>query len=204
MKKTIKDATILILMSCCFLIAGCQKQGQSFEYSEYPLERNGIALHLDRMIAEGETPIKNILLVHGVTYSSFEFDIDYKDYSLVRRLVGEGYAVWRLDIAGFGQSEQVKDGFLPDSDYATEDINAAVKAIINETGVDRIDVLGWSWGTVTTGRFVAKHPEHVNRLILYAPILLSSKCSARAVGNTTEDQVRTEAGGTSVFRLRKS
>ena len=39
------------------------------------LERNGISLHLD-----------------------------YQDYSLVRRLAGEGYAVWRIDIAGYGQS----------------------------------------------------------------------------------------------------
>ena len=46
-------------------------------------------------------------MIHGVTYSSHEFDINYKDYSLVRFLTGEGYAVWRLDIAGFGQSEEL-------------------------------------------------------------------------------------------------
>ena len=112
-----------------------------------------------------------VLLIHGVTYSSHEFDIDYKDYSLVRRLAREGYAVWRLDIAGFGQSGEVEDGFLPDSDYAAEDINAAVEEIVKESGDDKIDVLGWSWGTVTTGRFAADHPEHINRLVLYAPIL---------------------------------
>ena len=112
-----------------------------------------------------------VLLIHGVTYSSHEFDIDYKDYSLVRRLAREGYAVWRLDIAGFGQSGEVEDGFLPDSDYAAEDINAAVEEIVKESGDDKIDVLGWSWGTVTTGRFAADHPEHIKRLVLYAPIL---------------------------------
>ena len=39
------------------------------------------------------------------------------------------------------------------------------------TGRDQIDVLGWSWGTVTTGRFAARYPEHLRRLVLYAPIL---------------------------------
>ncbi len=167
-KKTLAILTAVI--TCCFLITGCQTQEKSFTYSEYPLERNGIALHLDCMTVKGETPSENILLVHGVTYSSHEFDIDYKDYSLVRRLAEEGYAVWRLDIAGFGQSGQVEDGFIPDSDYAAEDINAAIEMIVRESGDDKIDVLGWSWGTVTTGRFVGKHPEHVNRLVLYAPI----------------------------------
>ena len=88
-----------------------------------------------------------------------------------RRLVRGGYDVWRLDIAGFGQSGSVPDGFLPDSDYAAEDIHAAVERIIEETGLDKIDVFGWSWGTVTVGRFAAAYPEHVNRLVLYAPIL---------------------------------
>ena len=137
----------------------------------FPLERQGIALHLDRMKLDGTEPERNILLIHGVTYSSHEFDIDYRDYSLVRRLAREGYAVWRLDIAGFGQSGEVDDGFMPDSDYAAEDIAAAVDRIVLESGQDKIDVFGWSWGTVTAGRFAAAHPEHLNKLVLYAPIL---------------------------------
>lgn len=102
------------------------KQETTYSYREYPLERNGIKLHLDCLYENRKTQDKSILLIHGVTYSSHEFDIDYEDYSLVRRLAREGYAVWRLDIAGFGQSGPVEDGFLPDSDYAAEDINAAI------------------------------------------------------------------------------
>lgn len=136
-----------------------------------PLERNGIDLHLTRTMLSGTEPQKQILLIHGVTYSSHEFDIDYQDYSLVRKLAEEGYGVWLLDIAGFGQSEEVKDGFMPDSDYAAEDIHAAVEKIILETGQEKIDVLGWSWGTVTVSRFAAKYPELIDRLVLYAPIL---------------------------------
>ena len=151
--------------------AGDGETGASFVSEVFPLERNGIALHLDCTKTEGTQAEKNILLIHGVTYSSHEFDINYQDYSLVRRLAREGYAVWKLDIAGFGMSEEVDDGFMPDSDYAAEDIAAVVNLITQVTGQDKIDVLGWSWGTVTTGRFAAAHPEHLNKLILYAPIL---------------------------------
>lgn len=148
-----------------------QKETVSYSYTEYPLERNGIALHLDCVATAGTQPEKHILLIHGVTYSSHEFDIDYEDYSLVRFLARAGYGVWRLDIAGFGRSGAVTDGFLPDSDYAAEDINAAVEMIVRLTGREKIDLLGWSWGTVTVGRFAAKHSEHLDRVVLYAPIL---------------------------------
>ena len=174
---------MLCLMLLLWIFSGCSirinavnstqnaASDVAYSYEELPLDREGVALHLDCVKTEAAQPEKNILLIHGVTYSSHEFDIDYEDYSLVRRLAREGYAVWRLDIAGFGQSEQVEDGFLPDSDYAAEDINAAIEMIVKETGQDRIDVLGWSWGTVTVSRFAIKHPGHLGKLVLYAPIL---------------------------------
>lgn len=142
-----------------------------YGYKEYPLERNGCPLHLDCVFLEGTQPRKSILLAHGSTYSSHIFDVDYKDYSLVRRLAREGYAVWRIDISGYGRSGKVEDGFMPDTAYAAEDINAAVDYIVRETGLDRIDVLGWSWGTMTAGKYAVKHPEHLGKLVLYAPIL---------------------------------
>ncbi len=178
MKRKACNLLIVMIFSVAVLglLAGCttvdnQAKDVAFISEVHPLEREEVALHLDSMKLEGTDPEKNILLIHGVTYSSHEFDIDYEDYSLVRRLALEGYRVWRLDIAGFGMSEAVDDGFLPDSDYAAKDIAAAVDLIVSETGQEKIDVLGWSWGTVTVGRFVAAHPEHVNSLVLYAPIL---------------------------------
>lgn len=137
-----------------------------------PLERNGIPLFLQRMSTDdGSSPKRQILLVHGLTFSSHEFDLDYKDYSFARWMAGQGWDVWLLDIAGYGKSGQVQDGFQPNSDYAAEDINAAVDAIRKASGQDTVDILGWSWGTVTSGRFAAKYPEKVRSLVLYAPIV---------------------------------
>ena len=142
-----------------------------YEYREFPLERAGVSLHLDRVRLTGESGRRNILLVHGVTYSSNEFDLDYRDYSLVRFLARAGYAVWRLDIAGYGRAGEVEDGFAPDSDYAAEDVRAAAELILRESGEKTLDLLGWSWGTVTAGRFAARNPSLPRRLALYAPIL---------------------------------
>ncbi|MDR0621827.1 MAG: alpha/beta hydrolase [Deltaproteobacteria bacterium] len=138
---------------------------------DHDLERNGVKLFLHSYIDESKPPIGNILLVHGLTFSSHEFDIDFEDYSLTRWLAGQGYAVWILDIAGYARSGVLENGFQPDSDYAAEDINAAVDYIIKASGQSKIDVLGWSWGTVTGGRFAAKYPEKIRSLVLYAPIV---------------------------------
>ena len=178
MKKSLTIICIILsAIALCFLSALLAKNEKisaseiKYNYEEYPLIRNNVKLHLDRTEVTGKQPKKNILLVHGVTYSSHEFDIDYEDYSLVRVLARNGYSVWRLDIAGYGRSETITDGFLPDSNYAAEDINAAVNKIIQITGQNKIDLLGWSWGTVTAFKYASKHGEHINKLVLYAPIL---------------------------------
>lgn len=191
-----KRNQLVVLLICMMLlastVAGCGSAGApagngtqpgpaskshdaadlEYTYEEFPLQRKGIRLHLDKIEAKGAAdPEKNILLIHGVTYSSHEFDVNFRDYSLARCLARSGYSVWRLDIAGFGQSEEVKDGFMPDSDYAAADIGAAVRKIVKLTGRQKIDVLGWSWGTITTGRYAARHPGHIRKLVLYAPII---------------------------------
>ncbi|GHU71595.1 hypothetical protein FACS1894184_18630 [Clostridia bacterium] len=134
-----------------------------------PLERNGISLHLTKYTTD--LTGSPILLVHGLTFSSHEFDVDVDDYSLARYLANNGYVVYTLDIAGYGDSGDVEDGFTPNSDYAADDISAAVDKINEENGTAKIDVLGWSWGTVTSSRFAAKYPDKINKLVLYAPIL---------------------------------
>ena len=134
-----------------------------------PLERNGIKLHLEcYAVSKDRDPL---LLVHGLTYSSHEFDVNVKDYSLARYFAKKGFTVYLLDIAGYGRSQKVEDGFMPNSDYAAEDIAAAARVILDRSGRKSLDVLGWSWGTVTAGRFAAKYPELVHKLVLYAPIV---------------------------------
>ncbi|GHT02339.1 alpha/beta hydrolase [Synergistales bacterium] len=153
---------------------------------DFPLERNGVKLFLERYQEPGKEEIGQILLVHGLTFASHEFDLDFKDYSFARYLARNGYSVWLLDIAGYSRSGLVTDGFQPDSDYAAEDINAAVDLILAETKTPP-DILGWSWGTVTGGRFAAKYPEKVRKLVLYAPIV------AGLVHVDVKDAFKTEA-----------
>lgn len=156
----------LIFAIAILIFGGSACAAIRYELSTVPLERNGCNLHLSKLQVAGSAPTKNILLIHGLTYSSHEFDVDFGDYSFVKFLARKGYAVWRLDLSGYGQSDALADGFKINSDYAAEDINAAVDKI----NAGKIDLLGWSFGTVSVSKFATKHPEKVHKLILYAPI----------------------------------
>lgn len=174
MPKMTEKRLLLLGLTICFWCSFAYLsvvQAAEIIRETIPLERNNVDLHLERYAEDDGQTKKPILFVHGVTFSSHEFDVDYKDYSLARYFAKHGFEVWLLDIAGFGNSAAVKDGFMPDSDYAAEDIEAAVRCILTRNNLSSMDVLGWSWGTVTSGRFAAKHPELVRRLVLYAPIV---------------------------------
>ncbi len=160
-----------ILLVALVLLQGGAAFAAGIVTDVVPLERNGINLHLQRVLSEEAPGERQLLLVHGLTYSSHEFDVDTGDYSLARFLASNGFTVWMLDIAGYGSSQEVEDGYMPDSNYAAEDIAAAADLVLERSGQQRLDVLGWSWGTVTGGRFAANHPEKVGKLVLYAPIV---------------------------------
>src|SRR4026209_1964189 len=137
----------------------------------HPLERASVRLYLEQNQDDGfKAPRPQVLLVHGITYSSHEFDVDFGDYSLVDFLAQHGFSVWLLDIAGYGRPGP-GHGLKVDSDYAAEDVAAAVAHIRQSSGADRVHLLGWSWGTMVTARMAARHPEQVESLTLYAPIV---------------------------------
>ena len=169
--KRHRVSVLLVLFLLAAWAFSSQASAAAVTREVVPLEREGVRLHLECLTAEGEGGKEPLLMVHGLTYSSHEFDVNCGDYSLARFFAGNGYAVWLLDIAGYGSSDPVEDGFRPNSDYAAEDIAAAVELILKRSGKKSLSVLGWSWGTVTSGRFAAKYPDRVKKLVLYAPIV---------------------------------
>ena len=166
--KSLRFAAVLVAVLC--LSVSCASAVE-FSTEVVPLERAGVSLYLQKLSLNDKSIKEPILLIHGLTYSSHEFDVNYGDYSLARYFASNGYDVWTLDIAGYGSSQEVENGFMPNSDYAAEDIAAAAKLILERTGRKNMDFLGWSWGTVTGSRFAAKYPEMVKKIVLYAPIV---------------------------------
>jgi pimeloyl-ACP methyl ester carboxylesterase len=119
-----------------------------------------------------------ILIVHGATFCSALFDLPLAGYSLMAALAEVGRAVYAVDIRGYGASRgpgvmdepPERNPPFADATAAVEDIATAVAFVLNQHGARKLDLVGFSWGTITAARFAGDHPDKVARLALYAPI----------------------------------
>jgi len=118
------------------------------------------------------------LVVHGATFCSALFDLPLAGYSLLAALAAAGRAVYAIDIRGYGLSlgpgvmDEPSDRHPPfaDAAAAVDDIAAAVTFVLNQHGARMLDLIGFSWGTITASRFAGDNPDKITRLVLYAPI----------------------------------
>jgi pimeloyl-ACP methyl ester carboxylesterase len=120
-----------------------------------------------------------VLFVHGATFPSTpDFDLQYKDYSWADQLVRRGYAVYMFDKRNYGGSTRERAMDEPTANHPPLsrsylvicDIGAVVDHIRAKHRIDRVTLIGWSWGAMTAGYYASLHPEKVNRLVLYAPL----------------------------------
>ena len=118
---------------------------------------------------------KVVLLAHGAgTPGRIAFDLQVPEksavtYSLMDYLAAQGFDVFALDYQNYGRSDQHPCGLCVTTLVAANDVDATIDYIRKLRGVDKVHLLGWSWGTNVTGLFTMQHPEKVNRLVLYAP-----------------------------------
>jgi pimeloyl-ACP methyl ester carboxylesterase len=66
---------------------------------------------------------------------------------------------------------------IVDTAMASRDVASAVEFIRRRRGVDRIDLMGWSWGTSIMGLYTVHNNDKVNKLVLYAPQWLRQAAS---------------------------
>jgi len=111
-----------------------------------------------------------VLLVHGRTWSAlpdFNLSVPGEDLSLMDALVDQGFAVYALDMRGYGATPRDESGWLSPH-KAADDVASVVQWINKHSGLNKkTAVLGWSMGSTTSQLAVQRHPGHVSALILY-------------------------------------
>ena len=111
-----------------------------------------------------------ILLVHGRTWSSlpdFDLQIEGEDLSLMDGLVEKGYAVYAIDLRGYGETPRDDSGWLTPSG-AADDVIAALRFIAGEDDWHRAPHLfGWSMGSTISQLAAQKAPESMSSLTLF-------------------------------------
>ena len=108
--------------------------------------------------ATAKTPV---LLAYGLIGRYTMADLQ-PDRSLVRSLLAKGLDLWLIDWGQPGRTER----WLTMDDYVDDYIDAAVDRIAQETGHDKITLLGICEGGVFTTCYAALHPDKVKGLVL--------------------------------------
>jgi len=144
--------------------------------TEHWVEHAGIKLYLFEK-CQGNSSCKPIVvLVHGSATAgreSFDLQVSGKpSYSLMDFLAGQGFDVFALDIRGFGRSTH-PDGHITTAD-ASEDLNVVVDYVLKLKNVQKINLLGWSWGKQYGGMFIMSYPEKVAKYVSYAQMHVDS------------------------------
>jgi pimeloyl-ACP methyl ester carboxylesterase len=144
-------------------------------------------------------PAGVVLFVHGAgTPGYVGFDVPYKTYSWMGYLAKAGYAVYSVDLTGYGRSTRpqamsdacnlskaARAAFVPSLiaadcrpshptpmttlDSDANDIDAVVEFLRRKHRVDQVALLGWSQAGPRTAAYVARFPGKVSRMFILAP-----------------------------------
>lgn len=117
-----------------------------------------------------------VLFVHGATYPGAMFDVP--GTSWLAQAAAEGYAAYALDVRGYGGSTRPavmagppeRGAPFARAEAAIADIADCIATIRERADVATVDVVGWSWGTMTCGGYAASSPGTIGRLVLFAPV----------------------------------
>lgn len=111
---------------------------------------NGIAVEVS---GEGSP----LLCIHGLGGSSNTWTSVLPAF--------EGFKVIRFDLPGSGRSA------LGSTALSIELYVQTVEQVLEALGVDKVHVVAHSMGTIVAAHFAARHPQRINSLALFGPLL---------------------------------
>lgn len=123
-------------------------------------------------------PATTVLFVHGATYpAEAAFDLKLEGVSWMEYIASRGYDVYLVNMRGFGRSTRPPEMDLPANQNppllrtttAAKDLGMAVDFIRKRRGIEKINLLAWSWGTRISALYTAQNNNKVNKLLLFAP-----------------------------------
>lgn len=119
-----------------------------------------------------------VIMQHGATYGSAAFDLPFGGLSWMDYIAARGFDVYCLDLPGYGRSERPPQMRAPAANNppfmrtpeAADALACVIEFVRARRQVDKLCLIGWSWGTAITGYFTAANAGRVERLVLYAPV----------------------------------
>ncbi|MGI9202381.1 MAG: alpha/beta hydrolase [Woeseiaceae bacterium] len=162
LKKTTATLILIVLTTWPAVFAG------SAELQRHTVIADGHPIALWEKRADDA--VEAVLLVHGRTWSAlpdFDLQVDGEDLSMMDSLVDEGYAVYAVDLRGYGATPRDASGWLTPN-RAADDVAIVIAWISNQGDWDlKPHLFGWSMGSTISQLMVQRHPELVASLILF-------------------------------------
>lgn len=115
------------------------------------LNANGLRHHV---IARGSQADSIVMMLHGLTQQAHVFDG-------IASVLADGHHVYCLDVRGRGESE-----WGPADGYHMANYVADLEAVRVVLGISRMTLVGTSMGGLISMHYAARHPEHVERIVL--------------------------------------
>jgi pimeloyl-ACP methyl ester carboxylesterase len=120
------------------------------------------------------------IMMHGATYPGTSFDLPVAGKSWMDYMAARGFDVYALDLPGYGRSTRPaamdvpadQNAPLMGTAEAAKALGAVVEHVLKRRGADKLNLVGWSWGTTIAAAYTADNPAKVERLALYAPVWL--------------------------------
>ena len=117
------------------------------------LDSDGVSIsYLDE--GEGDP----ILLIHGFASNS---TVNWRNTNWIKTLNGAGFRVIAFDNRGHGQSEKLYDP----ADYGAPTMAEDARRLLDQLGIARADVMGFSMGARIAAFLTLAHPERVRSVI---------------------------------------
>ena len=162
---------------------------------------SGVKLFVRSKMAAGAKPTNDnvVLFIHGATFPSTpDFDLQFQDYSWADWMVRHGWVVFMFDVRNYGGSSHeaamsqpaVASRPLSRAYLAVRDIGSVLDHIRAKSAVDRVSLVGWSWGAMTAGFYTSLHSERVRKLVMYAPIYNYPEHPTRGAGSKLQNKRR--------------
>jgi alpha-beta hydrolase superfamily lysophospholipase len=110
-----------------------------------------------------------VLLLHGRTWSAlpdFDLQVPGEDLSLMDGLVERGFATYGMDQRGYGATPRDDTGWLT-PDRAVADLAAVLRWLRDREPGRPVHLFGWSLGSMVSQLFAQRHPDLVDRLVLF-------------------------------------
>jgi pimeloyl-ACP methyl ester carboxylesterase len=200
-KRLLPLCGVLAVMTGCASTMGSGTAEITMEEFRVPSDP-GIQVYVRNKHPSGMTQFsadKTVIYIHGATYpSETAFDLPLDGMSWMDYIARQGYDVYLLDVRGYGQSTRppqmdkpaAENAPFAGTEEAMRDVDAVVEFVKKRRGINKTNLLAWSWGTSIMQWYTSLNSHKVEKLVLYAPVWI----------RTTASLVQTGPGPTPAYR----